>query len=275
MGPHKFLNAMYWIDHLYNRQPRIRQVVMRLLFREETKPVMLLGKKLSINTIRENGYFRAYNMCQKGSLLRDEVPVIFNLYLLLSKADSFIDVGANVGLFSSMMSQYKKVSSNFEVYAFEANSETYGRLKENAKENNFKSYNIGISDRECELEFVDGPVSHVFTTIDSSCDYNFKNKTLKVQCKRLDQFEVQGNSIILKIDVEGQELSVLKGASSLFESGRVKAVYLDGFDNQEEVLNFLTKYNFSFWDGRKFSKTDGKVFSLLAISQTFFEELSS
>lgn len=95
--------------------------------------------------------------------------------------------------------------------------------------------------------------------------YNILNKTSKVKCQRLDSFDITGNSIIIKIDVEGQELEVLEGAKTFFDDKRVKAVYLDGFAQQEKVIAFLNNYGFSFVDGRSFLVTDGKLFSLLAI----------
>lgn len=63
-------------------------------------------------------------------------------------------------------------------------------------------------------------------------------------------------------------MPVLKGASSWFDSKRIKAVYLDGFadKDKQELLNFLRSYNFSLWDGRELVKTDGNLFSLLAIA---------
>ncbi len=61
-------------------------------------------------------------------------------------------------------------------------------------------------------------------------------------------------------------MAVLKGASSWFDEKRIKAVYLDGFADKEEVLNFLRLYNFSLWDGQELVKTDGDLFSLLAIA---------
>ena len=136
----------------------------------------------------------------------------------------------------------------------------------------FTSYNIGVSDKESELEFVAGSVSHVFTTVDNASKYNIMDRLTKIKCQPLDYFDIQGSSIVLKIDVEGQELKVLEGASSFFDEKRIKAVYLDGFTNQEECLNFLSQYNFSFFDGKRLTESDGNLFSLLAISEKLAAE---
>ena len=75
---------------------------------------------------------------------------------------------------------------------------------------------------------------------------------------------IKGNSLVLKIDVEGQEKQVLDGATDLFKSQRIKAVYLDGYkDNEVEV--FLKNYGFILLDGKSLKPTTGGLFSLLAI----------
>ena len=70
---------------------------------------------------------------------------------------------------------------------------------------------------------------------------------------------------MLKIDVEGQELDVLRGAERLFSSGRVRAVYIDGCAAGRAVEEFLTRRGFSLFDGRTLEPTTGGVFSLLAL----------
>jgi FkbM family methyltransferase len=262
------MNLMPWlIDNFYNKNPRFRELLMRILFKNKTSPITIFDTEIFINSIKENGYYRASKICSKSSLLRDEVSVILNLAFLFSENDTFIDVGANIGIFSSILSKYKALAPNINIYAFEANPDTFERLRRNSESYEFKAINTGISDKECELEFVEGAVSHVFTTVPNSSKYNLRDRIIKVKCQRLDQFKFpEKSSIILKIDVEGQELQVLQGASSFFDEQRVKAVYLDGFSNQQEVIDFLCSYKFSLWDARKMVRTDGNLFSLLAIA---------
>ena len=75
---------------------------------------------------------------------------------------------------------------------------------------------------------------------------------------------IKGNSLVLKIDVEGQEKQVLDGALELFKSQRIKAVYLDGYKD-DEVEVFLKNHGFILLDVKSLSPTAGGLFSLLAI----------
>ena len=53
----------------------------------------------------------------------------------------------------------------------------------------------------------------------------------------------------MKIDVEGHEYEVLRGAEEIFAAKRVKAVYVDGYDDPR-LLEFLRSRNFRFFNGR-------------------------
>jgi FkbM family methyltransferase len=259
------MNFTWLVERFYNKSPKLRIIISKILFGDKNIRIKILDTDLEINTLRESGYYRASKMANSSSFLRDEVSTLMCISMILQKHDTFIDVGANIGVFSSTIARFSHLNDNFNIYAFEANPSTYERLEKNSIEHGFHSFNIGISNRECELEFIDGAVSHVFTTVDNACNYNIKEKIIQVKCSRLDGFNIIGDSIIIKIDVEGQELEVLEGARKLFEDTRVKAVYLDGFSSQEKVLDFLDGYGFSFFNGRTLEKTDGKIFSLLAI----------
>ena len=77
---------------------------------------------------------------------------------------------------------------------------------------------------------------------------------INVQTKTLDDFclsENINNIDILKIDTEGNELNVLKGAERLLSKNKIMLIYVeiseskDKFDEKEKnVINFLSSYNF-------------------------------
>lgn len=149
--------------------------------------------------------------------------------------------------------------------AFEANPDTFRRLSER-KLDRVHFLNYAISDIQGELEFVEGAVSHVFTTIDKQNSYSISGETVKVQSRTLDSLIGTDNSIILKIDVEGQEINVLKGAEQLLASGAIRVVYLDGYEDAS-INDMLIQHGFNLHDGRTLKRVEGKVFSLLAIKR--------
>jgi len=255
---------MHLIDRYFIKQPRLRRLVSRMLEGDRDCEVEVLGTSLHINSIKEHGYLRASRLVRTSALLREEIPILLNLAALFSNGDTFVDVGANVGVYCLTFARYRRIYPRNIVYAFEANPDTYARLLPHARQFGVRAENVALSDHNGCLEFVPGAVSHVFTTVDNANEYSFHVAPTTVECRRLDNCEIEGNSLILKIDVEGQELKVLEGARDLFESNRIKAVYLDGYKDRD-VETFLRDYSFTLREGKTLDRTDGDVFSLLAL----------
>ena len=261
------------IDRYFIKKPRLRRLLTKWYYGDTSKTVNIFNTRLFINSIKENGYLRAYRYANKSSVFKDEVSVLINLSSLIRAGTSFVDAGANVGLFSSTIERFQKLYSDINIYAFEANPDTFQRLLKTIEHTNVRAYNIALSNDEKELEFVQGVVSHVFAEKTYIRPYHLKNqKITKVQAKRLDQFDIKGDSIILKIDVEGHEYEVLEGARKLFDSNRVSVVYLDGYRKKEKVLPFLQDYGFTFFDGRNFKAIDVYNFSLLSVKTGVFNK---
>jgi hypothetical protein len=86
---------------------------------------------------------------------------------------------------------------------------------------------------------------------------------------------IDGESIILKIDVEGHEFAVLEGARQLFERSRVKAVYLDGYAERQKVEQFLRSFGFVFLNGRTSEAFEADGFSLLAINGAYLRRVKN
>ena len=128
----------------------------------------------------------------------------------------FFDVGANIGLHSLFAS--KRIGSEGKVIAFEPCESTYKRLVENVnlnKPNNIYVFKLALGDNDCEMDMIK-------ITSDTSKTYirqvksNNKDEIIEiVKLTTLDNF-IRNNNIkkidYLKIDVEGFELNVLKGA---------------------------------------------------------------
>jgi FkbM family methyltransferase len=175
-----------------------------------------------------------------------------------------VDIGANVGVYSLTLARLHRVLSQTRFYAFEANPDTFSRFSLHAQQMGVHAYNLALSDRAGSLDFVAGAVSHVFTTVENVSDYSISSAQVSVPCRRLDEVEIVGDSLILKVDVEGQEKNVLDGALRLFQERRIKAVYLDGYKDKS-VETFLTGHGFTLLDGKTLQPTEGNIFSLLAI----------
>jgi FkbM family methyltransferase len=258
----------YWIKRYLLEKPALRQAVTKLLERDQDHNVELLGTKLRINSIKEHGYLRASRKAHDSSLFRDEVGAIISLALLLSPGDSFVDVGANVGVFVCTLARIRHLYKDVFFYAFEANPDTFARLCKSAAGLGIATHQVALAGQPGELTFIEGAVSHVFTTSSHANAYHFAGSRhrVSVPCKRLDQFSFRGDSIILKIDVEGQEKDVLKGAEALLARDRIKAIFIDGYEDPS-VADLLLHKGFSLFDGRTMAPNED-AFGLLAVKKS-------
>ncbi len=139
----------------------------------------------------------------------------------LKKGDVFVDIGANIGLFSMFACQ--KVGSDGYVIAYEPTPKTYNRLLENFKLNaftNLETYQLAISDNNKPQEFkiskdgYDGWNSLGKPTLGQFYE------SVYVDCNTIDNIagmnKIFSRIKLIKIDVEGWELHVLKGGKDFF-----------------------------------------------------------
>lgn len=188
----------------------------------------------------------------------DEIKFL-NKYL--SEGDIFLDIGANIGLFSLHAS--KRVGSEGMVYAFEPATKTYGRLVDNIRINgigNVKPIRIGLSNEDDILELNVSTNGHeAWNTFVSSNDSKFSLKE-EVQVRSLDNFILeQGIDIsrisLIKLDVEGFEINVLKGSTSLLKTLDAPAFMVEFTDENavnagnccHELYKYLLPFGYTWY----------------------------
>jgi FkbM family methyltransferase len=254
------------IDRYFLKRPMVRRLLTRLVAGDREEKVTLLATDYLVHSVREHGFFRAARLAQTCSLFRDEAPVLIHLAGILSDGDTFLDIGANIGIFAVNIAGFRSLYPSLKTYAFEPNRDTARRLRVNAEPLGIKVFNVALSDRNEAREFVDGAVSNVFTTIENASSYSIQKEREVCECRRLDGLEIEGSSLVMKIDVEGQEWEVLQGALLLFESNKVKALYLDGYKDRR-VRSFLDEHGFRCFDGRTLKPATDETRNLLAIGR--------
>lgn len=259
----KLLRHWFWV--LMFRYPRLRIQLTRLFVPAREADVQIFGAPLHIDTREEIGLSRAARIADDNIIFRDEAASLLNLALLLRPGDVFVDVGANVGLYSSVLSRYRHVFPETKYVAIEANPATARRLQQSVAGRDVTVMNIGASDRATELAFEPGVTSGVFKVAEPG----HTNGISRIPCERLDALALPPGDLVFKIDVEGHELPVLKGASRLFAEQRVKVVYLDGYSSSE-IPALLRDYGFEFFDGRTLERCPAGApdYFLLAVHRT-------
>ena len=149
-----------------------------------------------------------------------EIPMTRMFSTLICPDFQILDVGANIGCTSLLFSDLGQ-----QVVAFEPLSRTFELLQKNislAKKNNIQTLQLALGDenKEAEIYFSDTNRSTAFVLDKTQRD---DSKTTVIKIKRLDDLfpEIGIDRLdFMKIDVEGYELRVLKGAKNTINQYR-------------------------------------------------------
>jgi FkbM family methyltransferase len=256
---------MSLFDKYFIKNPALREAVTKIVYGQKNKTVNLLGQVLEINSLKENGYYRASIASRKYSLFRDEAVVLQNISSLIRGNSTFVDVGANVGVYSSAIARISKLKDSVDVFAFEVDPDTFIRLSANAETNQFSAINMGLSNYRRSEPFVRGAVSHVTTSLDKKNSYSMGGRTFSADLIPLDEADIGNKQKFIKVDIEGGELNMLLGAEGCLKREEIYGFYFDGVGDFSEIYSFLSDFGFSFYNGRTLEPTQVDCFSLLAL----------
>jgi len=185
--------------------------------------------------------------------IEDKLGLEFDLYYLgtyekgtlqvienyLAANDNFLDIGANIG-FISLFAALK--CKNGQVHSFEANPNTYAILNANIADNHVKNivahgFALGASNGKAKiypktLESNRGGASLVESELNQGID------GVDVDVKRFDDLDVSHLPFsMVKIDVEGFEMEVLKGAEHFLKGENAPALIVECSESRSN-LNF-------------------------------------
>jgi FkbM family methyltransferase len=144
---------------------------------------------------------------------------------------TLFDVGANIGEYSQVLAQ--TFGSRAEIFAFEPASETYTLLQNNTKNTNIVPIKLGFGEKKTRLPLFSAENKSGFSSIfNRRLDHygiTFSSKEI-ISIDSIDHFcDLRHIKVIhfLKIDVEGYELSVLKGAHKMLKKKAIKAIQFE------------------------------------------------
>jgi FkbM family methyltransferase len=184
-------------------------------------------------------------------------------FLKRQRGEVFIDIGANVGLYSLIASRRFR-----RVYAFEPNPKTRPVLEETIRKldrRNVTVYPVALSNFKGETMLYLGPhegfsgsadtILPVFqyapnATPEGGLDHTFIGKeAVKVQVSTYDSI-IKEKVDLVKVDVEGAEFLVLEGMKESMAAGRVRALIIElhSRKNRELLERILSSYDQSWLD---------------------------
>ncbi|MDX1627567.1 MAG: FkbM family methyltransferase [Fulvivirga sp.] len=225
----------------------LKAVFRKIYFKVNKNKVLINGRwvKIPADLI-------SFFSIRTNNVVETELEHFLNRYL--KEGDVFIDVGASIGLVSLFASN--QVGAEGKVIAFEPNPWVYNRLSDIVRLNNkknIKTYELAISDTSGWLSLNLNNADSILMTRSSMLFADQNAQHTEVLVSSLDTFiPSQTNIDILKVDVEGVELEVLRGSRRLIEKQQpLVCVEIHGlfFDDHEKHVNEI----FSFFDNMNYS----------------------
>jgi FkbM family methyltransferase len=168
----------------------------------------------------------------------------------LRPEDDFLDVGANIGIYTLLAAS---IIQSGTIYSIEALPKNFERLQENLALNQFthvKAMAIAISDRS----------GSVYLNVSDSDSLPFitaapTEQSLDIPTERLENVVTDSTRLSLaKMDIEGAELLAFKGATSLL-SNHQPPVWILELNNlsqrfgygQSDVAQFLQQHGYTLY----------------------------
>jgi FkbM family methyltransferase len=213
-----------------------------------------------------------FDVCRVGSqrLGRLLTP---DLLELTPKNGLILDVGANTGRSARLFS---KLFPQHEIWSFEPGSEAFAELQAAPDLAGVKKFNLALSDRpgkatlnkfggsEMNSLFQRSSTAELFVPDPASIS---PKGTEEVEMVRLDSFcESHHVSAVamLKIDTQGHDLVVLRGAERLLASGKVEVILCE--------INFSPLYQDQPSMGDLYSFLNSMGFGLVGLYDTARDE---
>lgn len=185
----------------------------------------------------------------------NELPAMNELkkWVDSNPCDTFIDIGANIGCFTLFFSRHPKIQ---RIYAFEPDPGNHAQLVSNIwlndQQQRIRPFEMALS-QESGMAVLYRPRSR---QNDEFLKYNMgtsgldryprrhdDSEKIEVTKQRLDDvLKLSGSTIAVKIDVEGHELSVLKGMQDLLRNnncGLMMEVWSQNQENARAVAELL------------------------------------
>lgn len=228
LGVHRLLAASYW--------------AVQSRFHGDRVTVSVAGSEttFSVSTVWE--FYRFQSLMGEDKIIADVLDE-------LSTDDVFFDIGANVGMYTCFVAQHLPPGN---VIAFEPHPENVVTLKQNLDLNGVGAsiQEYGLADTEADGSLAvgqegSGEGRHSIAVDEAA-------NTIPIRLRRGDALIADGKipaPTVLKIDVEGAEVSVLKGLSTALRNDcrlcyvEVHPDRLDQYGNTIAELNALFASN--------------------------------
>jgi FkbM family methyltransferase len=195
-----------------------------------------------------------------GGIQNYEYPTIKVLMKIINPMKIFLDVGANTGYYSLVVST---INNKIKTYAFEPGDGAFNFLTDNIKINKFENQifpqKAALADKNGESTFFietsnkDSDIAQLSggSSLIEIDDDKFEYREERVKVYTLDTFAKENNLAnidLIKLDTEATEHLVLRGGEFVLKNHRPIIICEVIKNNIEEEIQFeMNKYNYKYF----------------------------
>jgi len=175
-----------------------------------------------------------------------EIPFLKKYFSDRNKNFTIFDIGAHVGGYSKIITE---INPNTKIYAFEPHPKAFEVLKNNLKNNKITFVNMAISDFDGKASLYDYNISTASSHANlhqGAIEKIYQSQSVvsaEVNVTTLDEYIYShkiDNIDLLKIDTEGSEIDVLRGASKSMEKDMIDVIQFE-FTQMNSTTGILFK----------------------------------
>ncbi len=235
-------------------------------------------KKIYVDTSDWNG--PSFHVLKWGmeSYEKDNFEI---LRMICNQDTTFLDIGANIGIFSIKLAHLNK---EMEIHAFEPEPITNQCLEKSVKQNDFKNiavHKVALSNKNGQSSFYFDATNHGGHSLNAESiegEGNLISHEINVELETLDQFVLKNmiNKIdLIKMDVQRHEANVLEGGLQTLKKNRpiiLMECYLDDLNVADSyLLKALKELN----DYCIYEPKNNKVIDVLEYSENSFHKYNN
>jgi FkbM family methyltransferase len=247
----------------------LRRTLRKLKIRKENRRIVsevmpLLSGKMSLDVSRRNGFFVFHNkgnsLVKRGETYEPEVQnalkVLVGLDRMRNDTTVVADIGANIGLHSFCL---KSLYPEMQIIAFDPSPYSWKYMELSVKYNkiqNVRIEKIALSDKNGTIDLFNWGQESSYDSLENTGRVvGVKPNIINVPVARLDDIKDLPRVTVIKMDCEGAELSILKGAKQLLLNN--KPLILLEFNkynmqpfnvNSEQIFTFMSEIDYSIYN---------------------------
>lgn len=173
--------------------------------------------KIRIGNILYKYFFPLYNISYSKFKNKNDKTEINVLKFIIKPGDNILDIGSNIGFYAKILSSL--TGKTGIVYCFEPDTLNFKHLKKNTKNiSNIVLFNNAVSDKEQVLKVYRSKLLNVDHRTYPVNNYDSVEEIKAVSIDELIRSKEIKNISVIKIDIQGYELTAFKGMQQLLST---------------------------------------------------------